>query len=96
VLSIIPPRREGVVVRRRACHLQGFIIVAHAAVLTTPTMNEAELSDELKRQKLMAMAPWGRLGSADDVAGLAVFLASDDAAYCVGGFYTVDGGLMAI
>jgi hypothetical protein len=28
--------------------------------------------------------------------GLAVFLASDEADYCVGGFYAVDGGLMAI
>ena len=63
--------------------------------IDTP-MNAVELSDENLRRKLMAMAPCGRLGSADDVAGLAVFLASDDAGYCVGGFYAVDGGLMAI
>jgi len=63
--------------------------------IDTP-MNAVELSDEKMREKLIAMAPCGRLGIADDVAGLAVFLASDDAEYCVGGFYAVDGGLMAI
>jgi len=59
-------------------------------------MNIVELSDEQMRQKLIAMTPCGRLGTADDVTGLAVFLASDDAEYCAGGFYAVDGGLMAI
>ena len=63
--------------------------------IDTP-MNAVELADEKMRTKLIAMAPSGRLGIADDVAGLAVFLASDDADYCVGGFYAVDGGLMAI
>jgi NAD(P)-dependent dehydrogenase (short-subunit alcohol dehydrogenase family) len=63
--------------------------------IDTP-MNAVELSDEKMRQKLIAMAPCGRLGTGDDVAGLAVFLASDDAGYCVGGFYAADGGLMAI
>jgi NAD(P)-dependent dehydrogenase (short-subunit alcohol dehydrogenase family) len=63
--------------------------------IDTP-MNAVELSDEKMRAKLIAMAPCGRLGIADDVAGLAVFLASDDADYCVGGFYAVDGGLMTI
>jgi NAD(P)-dependent dehydrogenase (short-subunit alcohol dehydrogenase family) len=63
--------------------------------IDTP-MNAVELSNEKMREKLIAMAPCGRLGIPDDVAGLAVFLASDDAEYCVGGFYAVDGGLMAI
>lgn len=63
--------------------------------IDTP-MNAAGLADEKMRQKLLAMAPCGRLGTGNDIAGLAVFLASDDAAYCVGGFYPADGGLMAI
>jgi len=63
--------------------------------IDTP-MNGASLADETMRQKLIAMAPCGRLGTGNDVTGLAVFLASDDADYCVGGFYTVDGGLMAV
>lgn len=63
--------------------------------IDTP-MNAARLSDEKMRQQRMAMIPCGRLGTADDLAGLAVFLASDEADYCLGGFYAVDGGLMAI
>jgi NAD(P)-dependent dehydrogenase (short-subunit alcohol dehydrogenase family) len=63
--------------------------------IDTP-MNASTLADEKMKAKLIAMAPSGRLGKGDDVAGLAVFLASDDAAYCFGGFYSADGGLMAI
>jgi NAD(P)-dependent dehydrogenase (short-subunit alcohol dehydrogenase family) len=64
---------------------------------TTDTpMIAITLADEKRRKELMAMAPSGRLGTAEDLAGMAVFLASDAADYCVGGFYMVDGGLMAI
>jgi NAD(P)-dependent dehydrogenase (short-subunit alcohol dehydrogenase family) len=63
--------------------------------IDTP-MNAATLSDERRREELIAMAPSRRLGIASDLAGTAVFLASDDAEYCMGGFYMVDGGLMAV
>ena len=63
--------------------------------MDTP-MNAARLADETMRQRRIAMTPYGRLGTGEDLAGLAVFLASDEADYCVGGFYAVDGGLMAI
>jgi NAD(P)-dependent dehydrogenase (short-subunit alcohol dehydrogenase family) len=63
--------------------------------MDTP-MNAVRLSDEKMRQNRIAMTPSGRLGRGEDVVGLAVFLVSDEADYCVGGFYTVDGGLMAI
>ncbi|KSB88596.1 oxidoreductase [Caulobacter vibrioides] len=39
--------------------------------------------------------PAKRYGKPEEVAGLVAFLASDDAAYCNGGFYTVDGALSA-
>jgi NAD(P)-dependent dehydrogenase (short-subunit alcohol dehydrogenase family) len=63
--------------------------------MDTP-MNAARLSDEKNRQQRLGMVPYGRLGTGEDVAGLAVFLASDEAEYCIGGFYAVDGGLMAV
>lgn len=36
--------------------------------------------------------PMGRLGSPEEVAKVALFLASDDASYVTGAIYTVDGG----
>lgn len=41
-----------------------------------------------------ATVPLGRMGVADELAGPAVFLASDDAAYVTGSFVTVDGGVL--
>ena len=38
--------------------------------------------------------PLGRIGQPIEVARLALFLASDDASYCTGGEYSVDGGWM--
>lgn len=42
-----------------------------------------------------ARYPMGRLGTPDDVAGMAVFLASDEAAWITGGTFVVDGGYTA-
>jgi 3-oxoacyl-[acyl-carrier protein] reductase len=41
-----------------------------------------------------ATVPLQRAGRSEDVAGPAVFLASDDAAYITGSFVTVDGGVL--
>jgi 3-oxoacyl-[acyl-carrier protein] reductase len=45
-----------------------------------------------KRSQLLANVPLGRVGEPGDVAGLAVFLASDAAAYITGQVIGVDGG----
>ncbi len=41
------------------------------------------------------MHPIGRVGRSEEVANLALFLASDDSSFCTGGCYRVDGGLLA-
>jgi NAD(P)-dependent dehydrogenase (short-subunit alcohol dehydrogenase family) len=41
-----------------------------------------------------AMSPLGRCAEPVDVAGMALFLASDDAAYCTGQAFNVTGGMM--
>ncbi|MCX7825169.1 MAG: 3-oxoacyl-[acyl-carrier-protein] reductase [Verrucomicrobiae bacterium] len=57
------------------------------------TSMTAVLGDDV-RQKLLAQIPLGRLGSPDDVANAALFLASDQAAYITGQVLTVDGGMV--
>lgn len=53
-------------------------------------------ADQVTRQSLIDATPLGRLGQAEDVVGLAVFLAGGESAYCTGGIYMVDGGLTAV
>lgn len=43
-------------------------------------------------ERYASMIPMGRVGEPDDVAKVATFLASDDAAYMTGTVLTVDGG----
>ncbi len=42
----------------------------------------------------LAKIPWGRLGTPEDVAHVAVFLASDESDYMTGSIVYVDGGYM--
>lgn len=45
-----------------------------------------------KKREVGASVPYGRMGTAEDLTGMAVFLASDDAEYIVAQCYNVDGG----
>lgn len=47
-----------------------------------------------KMQSLLAEIPLHRMGTAQEVAELCVFLASDSAAYITGSTYVIDGGMM--
>lgn len=60
--------------------------------IRTP-INSALLSNEEQMSALLGQIPLGRLGQAEDVAGVAAFLASADADYVTGSTYFVDGGL---
>lgn len=45
-----------------------------------------------KKRLVGEAVPYGRMGTAQDLTGMAVFLASDDAEYIVAQTYNVDGG----
>lgn len=61
--------------------------------IETPINKNLLNNPELLRT-LIGKIPLGRLGTPADVAGLASFLASDDAAYITGSTFFVDGGLL--
>ncbi len=60
--------------------------------IETP-INRNLLNDPMKLQYLLGQIPLNRLGQTEDVAGVAVFLASDEADYVTGSTFFVDGGL---
>ena len=45
-----------------------------------------------KKKEVGAAVPFGRMGSAEDLTGMAIFLASDEANYILAQTYNVDGG----
>ncbi|MET4130576.1 SDR family oxidoreductase [Roseovarius sp. MBR-6] len=62
----------------------------------TATDNTQALRDDPERaQALLDRIPAGRFADPSEIAGAAVFLASDAASYCHGSTVTVDGGWLA-
>lgn len=60
--------------------------------IATP-INQAVLDDPSASKNAIGEIPWGRFGKPEEVASVAVFLASDEAEYVTGSTYYVDGGL---
>lgn len=59
------------------------------------TPMDAPLKAHPKEMKeLLSEIPLGRMGKPEEVAGLAAFLASDEAAYITGSTYFIDGGML--
>jgi len=61
----------------------------------TPIFQKGGLDEAAARDKLLQVAasvPIGRFGSADELAAVALFLASDESSYMVGTEIAVDGG----
>jgi NAD(P)-dependent dehydrogenase (short-subunit alcohol dehydrogenase family) len=49
--------------------------------------------DPVQRANLAALHPIGRIGTPEDMAGIAVFLASDESKFATGAHFFVDGGI---
>lgn len=66
--------------------------IAPGMILTE--MNQQAMEDESVRKEKERHIPMKRAGTPEDVAHVAVFLASTDSSYVTGTTYAVDGGLM--
>ena len=83
------------------CAEQGLAIrcnVVQPAAILTPLW-EPVLGSGPSREAAMAAAvadtPLRRFGTAEEVAALVAYLASDESAYCTGAEFNVDGGILA-
>ena len=55
----------------------------------------SDMSDEAQKRRL-SKYPIGRFGEPEEIARAVLFLASDDASFCCGSDFMVDGGMTAI
>ena len=65
----------------------------HPGIIDTPMADEFDRVGV--RELVTERIPMGHWADADEVAKLALFLASDDSAYCTGSEFIVDGGFTA-
>jgi meso-butanediol dehydrogenase/(S,S)-butanediol dehydrogenase/diacetyl reductase len=63
--------------------------------LTAEVINRAPDPQAVRRDRI-AVHPMGRLGKVEDIAGLAVYLASDESSWVTGAAFPVDGGYLAV
>jgi NAD(P)-dependent dehydrogenase (short-subunit alcohol dehydrogenase family) len=64
--------------------------------IATELLKNAVLTNEAARSRILSRTPLGRLGEPDEVARIAVFLASDDASYLTGTTVYPDGGRLGL
>jgi NAD(P)-dependent dehydrogenase (short-subunit alcohol dehydrogenase family) len=63
--------------------------------LTAEVMRRAVDPEAVRRERI-SVHPVGRLGQPEDIAGMAVYLASDESAWVTGAALAVDGGYLAV
>ena len=64
-----------------------------SGTIETPSMlNRAAAAGPGGREMFVSRQPMGRLGTAEEIASLAVYLASDESAFTTGVAHIIDGG----
>ena len=80
------------------CANEGFNIRCNSihpgATLTNILKTAIEQMPEVE-EACKKMSPLNRMGTVEEVAAMAVFLASDEASFCTGGQYAVEGGTVS-
>lgn len=91
------PTKAGILslMQSTACALGQYGIRCNALLPGTirTQLNDEDLADPEKKKYMEGRIPLGRLGKPRDLAGPAVFLASDLSEYMTGAQLLVDGGL---
>jgi NAD(P)-dependent dehydrogenase (short-subunit alcohol dehydrogenase family) len=64
-------------------------------VIWTPMVERATGPSPEGQEAFKAMEPVHRFGTAEEIARMALFLASDDSSFCTGAPFIVDGGFVA-
>jgi len=67
----------------------------HPGIIETPMLQTFDAVHPGTRERVLQRIPLGRTASADEVAKVVLFLASDDASYVTGSEYAVDGAWTA-
>jgi 3(or 17)beta-hydroxysteroid dehydrogenase len=80
------------------CATQGLNIRVnsiHPGATLTNMLRTAMVETPDIEPRLRRMSPMGRLGTVEEVAAMALFLASDEASFCTGGQFPVEGGTVS-
>ena len=68
----------------------------HPGAINTDLMNWINAADVAQVEAFYATIPMGRCGTAEDIAAMVLFLASDESGYVTGTELVVDGGFTAM
>ena len=67
----------------------------HPGVIRTPLVDAAPPEILARLQRVLDRQPIPRMGTPEEVAYLALYLASDESSYCTGAQFVIDGGHLA-
>ena len=73
----------------------GVVVNAIAPGVFRTPLNEGLLDGTIRGRELLTRTPMGRFGNVEELAGAAIFLASDAASFVTGHVLVVDGGFLA-
>lgn len=80
------------------CAQKGYDIrvnTIHPGYVSTPLVDNLVKDDPKANDHLVSLHPMGRLGKPEEIANLALYLASDESSFSTGSEFVADGGYTA-